>query len=836
MMKSFFFLFLFLLAVGSGALEIDFFSKEYCAWANAAKVKDRKQHGFVYGNPGEMWFKATESGESLKWSSKPIPVTGGDQIILEYRLSGGALLTVDIKWDGGKLERPLGKAPGNGDWQKLVLPVKGKNLTLIPGLNSGDTPGICKIDLKPLQVIEYQGVQINEQWLAEPIIIPIPKKMVKSGGVCAFNRPGIRFADSIQRIGEIIAAELAGEIGMPLSANKELAECDVIIELKIDERLGGAEKYRITFEPGRISLTGADRAGLYWAWQSLRQLRQGKSFSAYDIEDWPDLNYRSLTASDMDMMLNEFRMKSNKSFYPWWGIRDLWNFNAASPKEKEKFDMLRNMCVAALERGSDITLNFAAFSAKPVITVSDDAEIEKLFKLYDQFMSLGCRLVYAWIDDGGRSSLSQADKTAYGDDKLSAHAWFVKKLSERIWKTYPDAMVGTCTLEYWGTHGIEGYFDRIGVSPNVFTIWTGTQVVTADYRKNDINAYEKGIGGRNYVIHENIGTQAHGMYRSLVAGETYAAGYGPLADSSKFGGMLALIYPSNQMRTIKCWQMADYYWNAHNYDAEKSRQRAIAKVAGSAAAVEPMIRFSEEYLKIAYKYPVDKGLPGKKSKDPSYRSNGSQDPVIGRSVLAEKEVARYSIGEADYQAVLQQLAALEKRLQTLTENCPNKILAEEAGIMADNARAIIEYLYRNQVEEPRFDHKLVFDINRIPGGTHYRNHGNGKIGCALYGQLTPYKELEIHFIMPKPEELQLFIEGQNCDKNRAAVKFEINGHEVFSGPGPFGDYPEWREVRYSIPAGCLKEGRNTLKIINLSPYSDFIDHWIIVSGLRLARP
>ncbi len=824
------------------AAEIDYLTRENTAWRKAEmeKKKEVRIVDQASGEPGQMRFVPSASTESLKWSSKPISIPPAEQLLLEYKALPGTGFTIDVSWDKGKLSRVLRRKEGDGEWQRLSLPVKGKTLVLIMSVTpvSAALPEECQVSLKPLSTQDTAAVAVNAEWLVKPLLMPAPKELNNHQTTITFNKLGVCLNGGKEKIYSIIAEELSRELKTEVKSADtpdELGNCDTVVELAILPEPQYKEGYRIEFSRkdhrNFIRLTGDDRAGLYWAWQTLRQLRDGSTFHSCAIRDWPDLPFRALLAGSVKSAEEIVKMKFNRLCFPWWTIRASFrDFTADSDKLKAKYEELRKMCTWALDRGIDVMLHISPFEEKPPFVVSDDAQIEELFAIYDQFMRLGVRSAWAWIDDTGRNPLAEADKKAYGDDKLLCHAWFVKRFSERIWRSYPDAEIGTVTLKYWGTEGIKGYFDRIGVSKKVITGWPGPQVATLEYREADVKKYEEGIEGRNFFIGENIVTMTHGMYRNLIVAESHAEGYRSLAASPKFVGGRANLTPENQLRKTKSMQVADFYWNARGYNAERTRQQAIAIMVG-AKAVEPLIRFSESYLKLAYKYPVDQALPGTKANDPSFRAKGMTRPVIGRKVLRESEVQRYAIDENDYRLAMTQLKDAQDWSAKFEATSNNPIFSEEVAIMTRNAGAMIDYLYRNQKALPEFKDKLEFDINNIPGGTHYKDRGNGKIGCALYGQLTPYKQLEAVFNTNNREDAYLTVEARNCDKNLATVRFELNGHKIFEGISPFGEYPEWKKIRYCIPAGYFQKGRNVLKIINLSPYSDFLDHWIIITGL-----
>ena len=70
-----------------------------------------------------------------------------------------------------------------------------------------------------------------------------------------------------------------------------------------------------------------------------------------------------------------------------------------------------------------------------------------------------------------------------------------------------------------------------------------------------------------------------------------------------------------------------------------ARQKAIAKVAGNPGAVKPILQFSNEYIKLAYKYPVDKRIRPVKD----FVLLKENRPVIGLVKLDGREISKYSM-------------------------------------------------------------------------------------------------------------------------------------------------------------------------------------------------
>lgn len=112
------------------------------------------------------------------------------------------------------------------------------------------------------------------------------------------------------------------------------------------------EGYAIKFDEAngqnRIILSGHDKAGLNWAWQTFRKLlkktKDETPVSACDIEDWPDYPYRGLITYNPDALKENLRWKVNFNITPWWAqyrknlihpykveFFVIWKINSLSP-------------------------------------------------------------------------------------------------------------------------------------------------------------------------------------------------------------------------------------------------------------------------------------------------------------------------------------------------------------------------------------------------------------------------------------------------------------------------------------------------------------------------
>lgn len=837
------------------------FDKKNIAWANAKRVKskNRRLKPASSKEPARLWFQSTPGAkDSYSFALKDFSVKTYDYILIEYRIMPYSFLTIDVAWDKTNRARPLYSIKGNGKWQTLKLPVQGETLKIYFNLKSNPndkTSRMTKVYFKPIKGLKDSSVLNCKLYKIDtPILIPEPKKYKFTAekiplvikGKAAFS---VHLNSQEPELKHIIAKEIADY----LKLNKNLiigkSSKNTVINLEFGTESSiivppKKEAYSIKFSKSKnqniITFAAKDKAGLYWAWQSFRQLIEKNANSVKvnicDINDWPDFEVRSLNAYGLEQEKRNLALKLNYSAYSWWKVRGrMWNL------PQSYIEIIEKMCEYALARGTNAVQWLGPFYEKQSINVSDNKQIDELFKAYEISLKTGNRACFLGIDDGGRikNSFTSADQKAYNNDRLLSHAYFIKKMSDKIYSKYPNSQIFVCTKDYENAKGITTYYDRIGVSKNIIISWTGVQSVTFNYPGHIINKYEKGIEGRRYCIYDNTPGQAHGMRRGLLLCEKYASGYKNLIQSKKCIGIQASCTLDNQMRMIFGASIAEYLWNASRYDAERARQRAIAKVAGNAEAVKPILLFTQEYLKIAYKYPIDKRIRPKKD----FILEKGIRQAVGHKKLKKREVAKYSIDSEEYKKLCIKIAFMSNIMKKIEQKSKNKMLTGEFKLFYRNMKEIIDYLHKNSIPAPLIEAEGIytFDMNRIPGGINYKERGTNKqMSAVIYGNQTANNIFTVTFKLKElstKNNCTIKLAGWDCDKSIPTMMINVNGHKVFSGKTTFGHTYPYKtgpgKMNISVPAKYLLKGKNIIKIINNAPVSDLIDNWIILAGIKL---
>lgn len=138
-------------------------------------------------------------------------------------------------------------------------------------------------------------------------IIPIPNKVTNFKGSFQINDNSKIFfvTKNLSSIAQLYAKEL--NMKTVTHSNKKATNS---ISLNIDTNLV-LEGYHIKISPEKITISGGDTAGVFYALQTLRQLKTDKGFPAVEINDAPRFPYRGMM---LDVSRYFFSVKDVKRF------------------------------------------------------------------------------------------------------------------------------------------------------------------------------------------------------------------------------------------------------------------------------------------------------------------------------------------------------------------------------------------------------------------------------------------------------------------------------------------------------------------------------------------
>ena len=174
-------------------------------------------------------------------------------------------------------------------------------------------------------------------------------------------------------------------------------------------------------------------------------------------------------------------------------------------------------------------------------------------------------------------------------------------LATKINNYYPGTVISVIPKYYQSSNDITNYYDAAGVPQNVVITWTGPSTITTNFTQNDLQTYKAGIGNRPFMILDNTPGRKRGIYMF----DNYAAGFSELYSSGCLGIKPLFRFSEYELTKIMGMSIADYMWNAEQFDANVSLNKILEKQAG-ASAMPHLLTFKENFMYIAGIYPVEK--------------------------------------------------------------------------------------------------------------------------------------------------------------------------------------------------------------------------------------
>jgi hyaluronoglucosaminidase len=350
----------------------------------------------------------------------------------------------------------------------------------------------------------------------------------------------------------------------------------------------------------RIVLSGVDGAGTFYAVQSLRQLMaalaHGARVDGVEIRDWPAYGIRGGMESFYGPVWSqedrrsqiEFlaRHKMNQFFYgPADDLRTGSDWDL--PYEPAELSRLKEVVDLARDRHVDFVYRVspeAPMAPSQGICHARESDREKLLARFEQLWEIGVRsFVIAWDDVPG-NFVCEADQVAYGDDVpplAAAQADVTNFVQREFIETHPGASrLVTVPTEYWGMERTT-YRDRFDevLSTEVDIYWTGPAVVSPAITVDDLAAVKKAFPRHRIMIWDNYPVNDYTPNRLLL---------GPLVNrepalaSHVIGISFNELVRDQQVSQIPLGTQADYAWNPHAYEPERSWTQTLRLLGGDA--------------------------------------------------------------------------------------------------------------------------------------------------------------------------------------------------------------------------------------------------------------
>ncbi|MEG1722168.1 MAG: beta-N-acetylglucosaminidase [Bacteroidales bacterium] len=350
---------------------------------------------------------------------------------------------------------------------------------------------------------------------------------------------------------------------------------------------GKAEGYYIRITPGQIIVMGEDTRGLFYALQTLKQLKNGDQLPLTEIKDYPDIAFRGVvegfygTPWSHEARLRQLQfygeMKMNTYIY---GPKDdpyhsSPNWRVAYPEKEAK--QLKELVDCARKNEVDFV-----WAIHPGLDIKwTDADRDLVLQKFEAMYALGVRSYAVFFDDISGEG-TKADKQAALLNYIDNHFVQVKK------DVKPLIMCPTEYNKSW-SNPAGGYLRTLGeqLNPSVQIMWTGDRVIS-DITEDGVAWITDQIKREPYIWW-NFPVSDY-VRDHLLMGRVYGLDTHIGAQMSGF-----VTNPMERPEASKpaIFSVADYAWNPDGFDSNQSWEDAIDYVIPSRR--EAMRTFAEHH-------------------------------------------------------------------------------------------------------------------------------------------------------------------------------------------------------------------------------------------------
>nr|WP_216853178.1 beta-N-acetylglucosaminidase domain-containing protein [Phytoactinopolyspora halotolerans] len=367
---------------------------------------------------------------------------------------------------------------------------------------------------------------------------------------------------------------------------------------------------------GLVAIGGADRDGIYYGVQTLRQLVTDQAIAAVSITDYPLMRlrgsiegfYGSPWTHDerMDQLAFYGDIKANTYIYapkddPYH--RDQWR----EPYPADLQAQLGELVQQALDHHVRFT-----FAVSPGVSIcySDPADVQALLAKLQAMYELGVRSFSIALDDISYQEWNcAADQQTYGDPSPAAAGQAQVDLLNRVQQEFVDARDGANPLQFVPTE----YGDvedtpykqviREQLDERVEVMWTGTDVVPPSISVDEAAAAAE-VWGRKVFIWDNYPVNDFWWTTGRLLMAPYAEREAGL--HTQVSGIV--LNPMNQASASKValFGGADFGWNDGAYQPYRTWEVAARYLAGGDdATTEALLAFFD----LQHRAPLFSGEP-----------------------------------------------------------------------------------------------------------------------------------------------------------------------------------------------------------------------------------
>jgi len=353
------------------------------------------------------------------------------------------------------------------------------------------------------------------------------------------------------------------------------------------------EGYTIHFEDQSVEIVGADPRGAYYGLQTLGQLLRRDAgyvkLRRAEIEDWPTFRLRAFKSQAFEGQM--------------WAMRDAlrmasWaptvKFNAFSPCYTHLPDFLHPppayisfldslLRYAQSTQVLEIIPEINPYYGESVIEISNPVHVRALTRLFVHSLERGANKLMLQLDDFAK--LPQRDRRVYSS-LAEANADLLNRLRKSLTERFPQCQLWVCTPVYFHPRNQEeaAYLEELSrlMPQDVDVIWTGRVVTTLCQNAEDIETYQRLVGGRKLVYWDNTLKMPPGWTNVFRCNAYLAACDSPETNDWKAlleatdGRFVGNTYGPSELYKIPLATLADFLWNPRSYDPKASLARAAA--------------------------------------------------------------------------------------------------------------------------------------------------------------------------------------------------------------------------------------------------------------------
>ncbi|MCK6259100.1 beta-N-acetylglucosaminidase domain-containing protein [Fictibacillus sp. KIGAM418] len=345
----------------------------------------------------------------------------------------------------------------------------------------------------------------------------------------------------------------------------------------------------------QIILAGVDEAGTFYAAQTFRQLLTIENKAAWMpsviIHDWPSMPIRGAIEGFYGPPWSHQDRLSQLTFYSEHKMnayiyapkddpyhREKWR----DPYPESKMDEIRELVDTA--KRNHITFTFA-ISPGNTIAFSNDADFQDLLNKAQAVWDIGVRSFALYLDDIDPALRSSQDQETFGGDQhppAAAQAFLLNRFNDEFIKKHPEALPLITVPTEYHEENTSPYRERFAglVQHDIIVQWTGIGIVAPVIPAKDAR-YIHGIFQHPLLIWDNYPVNDIDRNRLFLAPL-----YGREAELCKEESIIGITAnPMNEAEASKIplFTIADYMWNALNYQPDHSLERSVKEFAGKAS-------------------------------------------------------------------------------------------------------------------------------------------------------------------------------------------------------------------------------------------------------------